>query len=71
MTPSSPIKLKNYKIIKSRSLEIIWKHGPIPVFKNINFYSLLKINFFMFLNRFNVLILKIIFLKKNIILMHF
>jgi hypothetical protein len=42
------------------------------VFINFKFFILFKINLFMFLVRFDVLLSKIIFLtKKNFILMHF
>jgi hypothetical protein len=44
------------------------KRAAFP--KKFKFF-LLKINFFYVLDRFDALILKIIFLKKNIILMHF
>jgi hypothetical protein len=55
-------------ISNEKCLKFLLEAGPFgntvqPVFlKNSNLF-LLKFNFFMFLNRFDVLILKIIFLK--------
>jgi hypothetical protein len=42
---------------------VVWKHGLSCIFKKINFF-LLKINFFMFSDRFDVLISKIKFFLK-------
>jgi hypothetical protein len=43
----------------------VWEHSTNHVSKNFNVFCLLKTNFFMFFNRFNVLMSKIILKNKK------
>jgi hypothetical protein len=51
-----------YNIHHNHNNKSVWKRGPTRVFKKFKKYVLLKIIFFV-LNRFDVLILKMIFKK--------
>jgi hypothetical protein len=58
--PITWVYLKNGYVTIAH-LKSIWKRKPIRIFKKIKFVFLLKINFLYVSDRFNALILKIIF----------